>query len=208
MAILAKYLADEDSMATVPGTDFQEYENLVFKAVLSSDGFPCLTTNYLNMLPIPREDVPLSDIIKFKRKRQSELLEFRQKLNEFHSNLRACQSKSDAKDIATTFSEKIAQELNNLKAVMDDARLSTVVGSLKTIIKLDSPALLATAAVMVGQAVQVANVPIQLSALGIGILGAIEIASFLSDKRNERRAILRDSPFAYLYHGQRERILK
>lgn len=208
MAILAKYLADEDSMATVPGTDLQEYESLIFKRTLGSDGFPCLTTNYLNMVPVPREDVPLSDIIEFKRKRQSELLEFRQQINEFQRRLRACQSKSDANDITATFSEKITKELGNLKAVMDDSRLATVVGSLKTIIKLDSPALWATAGVMVGQATQVANVPIQWSVVGIGILGAIEIANFLCDKRNERRATLRDSSFAYLYHAQREGILK
>jgi len=208
MGILAKYLADEDSMATVPGTDLQEYENLIFKAMLPSDGFACVSTNYLNVVPVPREDVRLSDIIEFKRKRQSELLEFRQQLNEFHKNLRACQSKSDANDVAATFSEKITKEINNLKAVMDDSRLATIVGSLKTIIKLDSPALLATAGVMVGQATQIANISIQWSAVGIGILGAIEIASFLSDKRNERRATLRDSAFAYLYHAQQEGILR
>jgi len=208
MAILAKYLADEDSMATVPGTDLQEYENLIFEAMSPTDGFACLTTNYLNMVPVPREDVPLSDIVEFKRKRRPELLEFRQQLNEFHRNLRACQSKSDAKDIATTFSEKITRELDNLKAIMDDSSLATVVGSIKTIIKLDSPTLWATGVVMAGQATQVTNIPIRLSAVGIGILGAIEIGHFLTDKRNEQRATLRDSPFAYLYHAQREGILE
>jgi hypothetical protein len=208
MAILAKYLADEDSMATVPGTDLQEYESLIFEAMLPSDGFACLTTNYLNMVPVPREDVPLSDIVEFKRKRRSELLEFRQQLNEFQKSLKACQSKSDANDIAATFSEKITKELDNLKAVMADSRLATIVGSLKTIVKLDSPALWATAGVIVGQATKVADVPIQWSLAGIGILGTIEIANFLTDKRNEQRASLRDSPFAYLYHAQREGILK
>lgn len=208
MAILAKYLADEDSMATVPGTDLQEYENLIYEAMLPSDGFACLKTSYFNMVPVPREDVPLSDIVKFKRKRRSELLGFRQQINEFHRSLRSCQSKSDANDIAATFSEKITKELNNLKAVMEDSRLATVIGSLKTIIKLDSPALWATTGVMVGQATQVANVPIEWSVAGIGILGAIEIANFLCDKRNEQRATLRDSPFAYLYHAQRQGITK
>ena len=208
MAILAKYLADEDSMATIPGTDLQEYESLIYEAILPSDGFACLTTNYLNMVPVPREDVSLSDIVEFKQKRYSELLEFRQQINEFHKSLKACQRKSDAHDIAATFSEKITKELDNLKAVMDDSRLATAVGSLKTIIKLDSPALWATAGVMVGQATKVADIPIQWSLAGIGILGAIEIANFLTDKRNERRAALRDSPFAYLYHAQRKGILK
>jgi hypothetical protein len=208
MAILAKYSADEDSMATVPGTDLQEYENLIFEAISPSDGFACLTTNFLNMVPVPREDVALSDILEFKRKRWSELLEFRQQLNEFHRSLKDCQNKSDAHDIAASFSEKITKELEKLKAVITDSRLATIVGSLKTIIKLDSPALWATAGVMVGQATQIASVPIQWSVAGIGILGTIEIANFLTDKRNEQRATLRDSPFAYLYHAQQEGILK
>jgi hypothetical protein len=208
MAILAKYLADEDSMATVPGTDLQEYENLIFKADLPSDGFACLSTNYLNVIPVPREDVSLREIVEFKRKRQSELLEFRQQINEFHRILRACKSKSDATDAIATFSEKITKELDNLKAIMNDSRLATIVGSFKTIIKLDSPTLLATAGVMVGQTTQIANVPIQSSVIGIGILGAIEVANFFTDKRNERRATLRDSAFAYLYHAQREEIIR
>jgi len=208
MAVLAKFLADEDSMATIPGTDLQEYESLIYGAMSPSEGFACLTTNHLNMVPVPREDMPLSDIVEFKRKRHSELLEFRQQMNEFHKSLKACQSKSDAHDIAATFSEKITKELDNLKAVMDDSRLATIVGSLKTIIKLDSPALWATAGVTVGQATKVADIPIQWSLAGIGILGAIEIANFLTDKRNEQRAALRDSSFAYLYHAQQEGILK
>jgi hypothetical protein len=208
MAILAKYLADQDSMATVPGTDLQEYENLIFEATLPRDGFACLTTNYLNMVLIPREDVPLSRIVKFKRKRRSELLEFRLQINEFDRSLRVCQSKSDANDVTATFSEKITKELDELKAVMDDSLVATVIGSFKTIIKLDSPALWGTAGITAGQATQVAKVPIQWSAAGIGIVGAIEIANFLSDKRNEQRATLRDSPFAYLYHAQRKGILK
>ena len=208
MGILAKYLADEDSMATVPGTDLQEYEKLIFESMSPVDGFACLTTNFLNMIPTPRDDVPLSDIVKFKRKRKSELLEFRQQINEFHRTLKTCQSKTDAYDIAVTFSEKIKRELDNLKDVMDDAHLATVVGSFKTIIKLDSPVLWTTAGVMVGQATKVTDIPIQWSFAGIGILGAIEIANFLTDKRNEQRAALRDSAFSYLYHAQREKILK
>jgi len=208
MAILAKYLADDDPMSTVPGTDRQEYENLIFEARSPNDGFASLTTNFLNMVPVPREDIPLSDIVEFKRKRRSELLEFRQQLNDFHKNLRKCESKSDAKDIAATFGEKIRKELDKLNAVFDDSRLATVAGSLKTIVKLDSLVPWATAGVMLGQATQVANVPIRWSLVGLGVIGAIEIANFLTAKRNERRAMLRDSPFAYLYHAQREGILR
>lgn len=208
MAVLAKHVADGDLQSTVPGTDRQEYENLIFQAMSPAEGIACLSTSFRNALPIPREDVSLSDIVDFKRKRRSELLKFRQQINEFQTSLRACQTKSDARDIATTFSERMAKELDDLKALLDDEGLATVVGSLKTIIKLDSPTLWATVGVMAGQATKVADIPIQWSAIGIGVLGAIEVVTFLTDKRNERRATLRNSPFAYLHYARQEGILR
>ncbi len=208
MALLAKYLADIDSMSTVPGTDLQEYENLIFEARSPSDGFASLTINFLNVVPVPREDVSLADILEFKRKRQLELLEFRQQLNEFYKSLRKCEKKADAHDIAATFGEKIRKELDKLQAVLDDSRLATIAGSLKTIIKLDFPKLLALAGLAVGQAIPVANVLVPVSLIGLGATGSIEVTSFLTDKRNEQRAKLRESPFAYLYHAKRERIIK
>ena len=41
---------------------------------------------------------------------------------------------------------------------------------------------------------------------GIGVLGAIEIATYIIDRRNEDRARLRDSPFSYLYHAQQSKL--
>ncbi len=207
MAVLAKYLADEDSMSTVPGTDFQEFENLIYRGIKPSDGFACLTTNYLNVVPVPREDVPLRDILNFKRKHRVELLAFREQLNEFQKSLRTCQNKAEAHDIAATFSEKTARGLADLQSSLEDSKLATVAGSFKTIIKLDSPSLWATAALLLGQATQIADIPVQWSMAGVGMLGAIEMTKYLADKRNEERATLRDSAFAYLYHAKRKRIL-
>jgi hypothetical protein len=206
MAVLAKHIADGDIHSTIPGTDLPVYENLIFQAMTETDGVACLATNFWNALPIPREDVPLSDIIELKRKRRAELLNFRQLLDEFQSNLKKCESQAEAHHVIVSFKEKLEKGISELTAVLNDSRLATIAGSIKTLIKLDSPALWAPLVVALGQASKVTDIPIPWSIAGIGVLGAIEIFAYLTDKRNEKRATLRNSPFSYLTYAKQEKI--
>lgn len=207
MAVLAKYLADEDLQSTVPGTDFEIYERLAFQALPENEGIACLKTNFYHTLPTPREDVPLKKIVAFKQKRRAELLNFRQEIELFQQSLRACHNQAEAKEICASFSEKLERNVADIEATMRDARIAMVPSSMQTIIKLESPALWATAVVAAGKATQVANIPLDWSAIGIGVLGAIEVAKYIIDKRNEQRATLRNSPFSYLYSAKQKKIL-
>lgn len=207
MALLAKYLADDSLEYTIPGTDHSIYENMIFQALSPDDGISCIRTNFENCLPIPRDDVSIKSIIEFKRKRHDELLHFRQEIDNFQKTLRQCQERSEVGEATVAFKENLERNVRDLEAVMGDARISVLAGSLKTLIKVDSPTLWATAGVVAGQATKIADIPLQWSAIGIGILGTIEITSYLVDKSNEQRASLRNSPFAYLYHANQENIL-
>jgi hypothetical protein len=94
MGLLAKYLADIDINLTIPGTNFEIYEELIFSALSKSEGFACLRTNLVNTLPVPREDVPLKKIVEFKRKRQAELLRFQSEIEAYEKEIRKCQAKT------------------------------------------------------------------------------------------------------------------
>lgn len=203
MALLAKHIADNDANYTVPGTDFFAYESLIYQAMSSEDGIGCLQTNFENCLPIPRDDVPMKKIVDFKRRRRNELLHFRQEIDEYQHTLRQCQDKKEVTEVTITFKEKIERNVRDLEAVMKDGNVATMAGSLKTLVKADSPALWATIGVAAGQATKITDIPLEWSAVGIGILGTIEITSYLVDKVNENRATIRNSPFAYLYHAKR-----
>ena len=76
MAILAKYLADTDTQQTITGTDRMEYERLIYDPSGGEGEFSCLDIRFRKSLPIPRDDIPLSDIIDFKIKRRTDLLHF------------------------------------------------------------------------------------------------------------------------------------
>lgn len=207
MAVLAKYLADIDIQATVPGTDRREYERLIYDAPSRWRGFVCLDTRFRNVLPIPRDDVPLSDILPFKRKRRAELLNFRQQIDHFQQKLSQAEDRREVKQIVTSFRESIEKGLNDLSTLLQDAKIAMTVGSLKTIINAKSPTLWGTLGVIIGQATKVTELPIEWTLPRLGVLGLIEVGCHLIDKRNEQRAALRKSPFAYLYHAQAEGLL-
>jgi hypothetical protein len=50
----------------VPGTDRVEDENLVYRA-RTEDGFPCIATRFLRVVPTPRADAKPADILEFKK---------------------------------------------------------------------------------------------------------------------------------------------
>jgi hypothetical protein len=204
MAVLAKHIADGDIHSTVTGTDISAYESLIFETMSDTDGVACLATNLWNALPVPRDDVSLSDIIEFKHRRKDELLNFRQTLDDLQSEIKKCESQADVHQVLVKFKEKSDRSLANLEAVLSDSRLATVAGSIKTLIKLDSPALLATLFGAVNQATKITDIPIQWTLAGAGILGAVEIFSYLTDKRNEKRATLRNEPFSYVAYAKAE----
>jgi hypothetical protein len=206
MSILAKYLADLDLQATVPGTDRKEYESLIYDASSQVNAFACLDTRFLNVLPIPREDVPFSDILEFKQRRQSELLRFRKQLDQLRLQLSKAENRRDLKDILVKFQEKIQIELNDISDLFQSDNIPTIAGSFKTLVSLKSPALLGTILTASGVVENVAKIPLNWTLFGIGVAGIIQVGGHLIDKGNERRAELRESDFAIFHYGRQEGI--
>jgi hypothetical protein len=208
MAILAKYLAYEDKKAsTVSGTNLRLYQHLNFHAKSNSNSFHGLSAKFLNILPVPREDNSLSDILDFKRKRRTELLHFRQSLTEVQRTLGSCTSTSEVNSTLAEFDGKLERGLKNLEAVLKDSKMATVAGSFEALVKVSSPGWIATALVASGAARNIADVPISWTLRGTLIAGAIGVGKYLIDERNKRRATRRDSPFSYLFRASQEGIL-
>lgn len=206
MSLLAQALADINKELIVTGTDRREYEHLVFDATSAHNGFACLDTRFVNMLPIPRDDVKLADILAFKKKQPDELLHFQQEIDTLQKKLSAATDQEEIKGILVDFSSSVQMGLNNLTQTLHDDKIATIVGSFKCIINAKSPAtwigVLVAAASLVGVHIATAPVTVPLTA----IVGTVEVGCHLINKRNEKRAKLRDSPFAYLYHAHKKGI--
>jgi uncharacterized protein DUF6236 len=202
MAMLAQYLADLDPEHTVPGTDSDEDENIVYRAHLG-DGFPCIETRFQRVVPTPREDVSLADIINFKERHRAELFEYRSSVDELQVALSGAESNSELKHALVRFEERQRKDLMNVTAAMADSGIATVLGSLKTLVKTTKPAFWGAAAAVVAPAAPAASVAFA----GMAATATVEASAYLMDRRNEKRANDRTFAFAYVQHAKEERIL-
>lgn len=202
MAMLAQYMADLDIEATTPATDSKADEDVIYRAK-SSDGFPCIETRFLQVVPTPRPDVSLADILEFKAKYESELLTYREAVDTLQQHLSEADTNSAVKSALLKFEERQRKELLNLTGALDDRGVATFWGSLKALIKTSTPALWLGIAATTAPAAPAASVAFGTFAAA----AAVETTAYLIDRRNEKRAANRNLPFAYVQHARREGII-
>lgn len=207
MGMLAQALADLYPESMVPGTDQLEYESLIYGAPPQGKSFRCIETLLRAVLPVPRQNVPLKKILAFKQKRHSELLRYREKIDKLHRQLKQATEPGEAKEVLTQFGEELPRSLRDLIGALNDAKLATIWGSVKTLTSVTVPTSLAAAAVVGGVAPAIAALPIGLVIGALVIKGAIDVISYRLDERNKQRALERASPFAYLHYAKKKGIL-
>lgn len=195
ISLLAKYLADLDPDFTVPGTDREDYEKIIYKASSPKNGFLSVDTKFMNILPIPCSDVSIRNILRFKKRRRDELLHFREIIDNVYREISNAEKSKEIKQIIVSHQEKIEREVENLRNMMKEENIKTILGSFKSLL----PMALASS---------IAQIPIKLLIPILGITAIIQISYYFVDRRNLQRAKLRKSPFAYLYYAQRGRIIQ
>jgi len=205
MSMLAKYLANTMGNVTVPGTDREEYLNLSYAPLSDEPSEACLSVHLANCLPVPREDVPLSDILDFRDRREDELRYFRSHIDDLEEKLSGeAENGQELERTVRRSKETLEREINALAAQLRDARLATKLGSLKTLCTAGNAALVGWLAEAMGYGTEV---PIDLGLAGLGPGAFVGVSQYWVSQRNERRTLLRESPYAYLYYGRAESIL-
>ncbi|MBI2330647.1 MAG: hypothetical protein HYU84_00440 [Chloroflexi bacterium] len=200
MSLLAKYIADQDGhMATVPGTDYRAYQDLAFLSGTKENSISVLSLSLQRILPIPHADVPLNQVLDFKKKRQNELLEFRKILLELQNQLRAAETQAEIQDKLASFSESMELGVNTLVRLAEEEKLPTVFGSLEALFSMSLPDVVSMAAG--------ATVNPSVAAIGIAGSGIVKVGKYLIDKANERRKALNKDTYSYIYHAQQEGII-
>jgi hypothetical protein len=197
MSFLAQYLADIDPHLTTPSTDRKEYGELVYSARQADRGFSCADVLFRNVLPVPRDDVSIADLLAFKRKRHSELLNFRACVDEFQKKVANAGTERETREVQVQFKESIAKGVEDLSSLLAESRMSTIFRSLRAFVNVKKPEWLG---VLLGTGYCIGH-PVMLTVGGLAIAGAIEVGRYLIDARNQRRAALRDSTFAYMYYA-------
>lgn len=200
MSMLAQVLADTDlTRRVVPGTDRQEYQELLYYALAPEKEY--LRLGLHNVLPMPREDVSFDDILKFKEKRKAELIGYRATLDKLQEEITSVDNVAEVQHKLDQFKDAQYKSLQDLSAALNDSGIATIWGTMEALIQKDMT-LFAGAAAYAGYAVS----PVA-GMTTMGVAGVIKVGKYRIERRNDRRAKLRESPQAYLYQGQKEGIL-
>jgi hypothetical protein len=202
MALLAKNLADIDADYTVSSTDWPQYETMVFESDDQEHGFLSLRTKFIDILPVPRDNVSIKDIVKFRKEKRNELLDFREILDALQKETSSAKSQAEVKQILLQYKERIERGNANLKNSMRESNIKIASSVLASLIDIKTPALLVET---IG--FSLARVPMEISIPAIVGTAAIQVSCALIDRRNEQTAKIRESPFSYLYHAEKKKII-
>lgn len=207
MSLLAKYLAEVDNEQTTIGTDFITYERFNFKNTGKKGGFPVVSFDLNNILPTPDGSVSLEEIINFKRRRSDNLRHFKRTISDFQTKVSNAQSNAELKETAIDFQEDLINGVQDLTAVLKDAKIENTLKTFKSLINIKSPTLWAAAGTVLNSHLDFVHLPLNLTAIGIPAMAALELSTKYVEARNKRMAETRQSPFSYLYYARKRRII-
>lgn len=209
MSTLAKYSALSDTELTVIGTDKIGAINSVYPVKYISrspmlNKVPVINLS-LNILPTPNTDVSYKKILNFKRKYRADLLAFRNIINDFEEQVSNAESEYDLKEKIVRFKEAVELGTRETMRMLKGARINFVLSSLKSVINLKSPTMIATYAGIVGHKYLGMNPAITLS--GIGVASLVDVSLNYMAINKSTRDKLSDKGFLYLYYAKRKGII-
>ena len=193
MALLRPYMADVSQFTTIPGSDYGLIRIYFFQIFNQENSDLGLSLRLKNILPTPRLDATLSDILSFRRQRHDELLAFRQEIDQFQSELKQAQNYPEVRDLTTRFSERFVRQVNNLYRVFDDGHIPFVLGTIENLIKVDTLPLISCLHMF-----KFLGYPIRS-----GCLGWNYHTENITDHRNEKEEFLGKTHF-HLYLAKRQ----
>jgi Family of unknown function (DUF6236) len=205
MSLLAKYLSKIETELTVPGTDHKEYRDLVYGVSQDREGVAGIQLHLQKILPVPKPGTDIRKIVEFKRRRNDELLRFRGNIDELEDKLANSKQQDEVRNNLTRFVEKQHLAMADLSAAMADARIETVLGSVKTLLKSNSPSFWISLVAMAGLAAGVPAISVPALLVG-GVAAACEVSTYLMDRRVKARAQAQ-SPVTYLHHAKAEGLI-
>lgn len=201
MTLLADYLASVNKDLVIPSTDEQEYERLAFQ--LANDKVLTHRIQLDNCLPTPSFEVSIKDIIKFKKKRVQELLQFRIELDKIEVEINSCADDISRKRKMVQFQEKVQKELIEIRKLLGDSKIDYVLNGFSSLLDFKQKEIVGTGTGLgVAGAGVVANLP--LIGLGAGVL--LLTGTLISSFRKINRQVEANSS-SYIYYAQKAGIL-
>ncbi|MEH7419212.1 DUF6236 family protein [Neobacillus drentensis] len=193
LGILAKYLGVK--YAYTPSTDNHICEKIIFNmSDNQQQGYQVANVQLMNCLPVPSTHTSIEDIIKFKKKRNTELQAFKVEYLDFQQKLANSKSREEVNHYLELFNTKMQKELQLVSRLLNESKISFTLDSIKSLLNTKTPALFAGATTLPYLLNSHPNLSAMAITLGISYIGA-------------RQALLKkesESPFSYVFHAHKE----
>jgi hypothetical protein len=201
MTQLANFLASKDNNLVIPSTDRKEYEKRSFQMKLKEE--KTLKINLHDCLPVPNIDVPLKKVISFKKKREKELLNFKNIILELEKKLIKAESDEERKMEMLQFSNNLKIGVNDVKKLLADSKIDFLLNSFSSLLDIKQPEIIGTiTSAGIGGASIIANCPL----VGLGAAAALLIGTTVSSVFKIKKQVS-SSACSYVYYGQKEGIM-
>lgn len=196
MSMLADYLASINNDLVIPSTDKQEFEKLTFQ--LADKKVLTYRLQLDGCLPTPSPNTEIKDIIKFKKARKQELLQFRTILDTVESELNKTEDEKEKKLKLVQFQEKLQKELLEIRKLLGDSKLEFILNGFSSLLDFKQKEIVGTVSVLgLGGAGVVASLP--FVGLGAGLL--LLTGTLISSYKKINRHVEANSS-SYIYYAQ------
>lgn len=200
MSMLADYLASINNDLVIPSTDKQEFERLTFQLADKK-----VLTHRLQLdscLPTPSPDTDIKDIIKFKKARKQELLQFRAMLDTVEAEINKAEDEKEKKLKLVQFQEKLQKELLEIKKMLGDSKLEFILNGFSSLLDFKQKEIIETFPVLglVGASLIISPL------IGLGAGALLLTGTLVSSYKKINRQVQANSS-SYIYYAQKEGLL-
>ncbi len=184
MGLLAEYASTYGQVFYSTVTNDYFYKELVYNPIQENDSTIRLKFSISNILPVPSEEVPIDDILKFKESRRDELIRFQLLIKEIQNFLTKVDNIRDYRDAVDTFEKQLYLQLFDLKSLLKEQNIRFINNTIDSIL------------------------PNSLE----DIILPKSTGSFLKigsvvEKRLNKKSLVRSSPISYILSAKNERII-
>jgi hypothetical protein len=201
MSMLADYLACLNKDLVIPSTDETEFERLAYQ--LTDEKVLTHRIQLDNCLSTPSPAVSIKDIIKFKRDRKHELLNFREMLDKFEGEINSVDDDQERKRKMIQFQEKVQKEIIEIKKLMGDSKLDFILSGFSSLLDFKQKEIIGTIS---GLGVLGVGVVSSLPLIGLGAGTLLLTGTLVSSYRKINRQVESNSS-SYIYYAQKAGIL-
>lgn len=192
MGFLASSLARRENLE--PITDNKFYQNgFLWSQLIPSPRSEIFTSLVLEeLVPVPRKQIPVKKIIKFKEEHERELLAFRRLIRDTIRSLESVTDEIQLKRELNSVKDDIKEQSLILHRKLEENRIETVFNVLETSFKLSVPE--------IGAVIGATAISAPLGAIVFGVNALIKIGKEIFRGRTRRNSLLETNPYTYVFN--------